>query len=107
MAKNKRAKQWVSEQRTMSPDDLKKMRVACAWDGCTRSLPSAEMQPPDWHNLIVYWSPFPDAKKTLGEIVTGPACYRDAILCPEHAKALDGLLKDIGRNLQGPAAGSA
>ncbi len=26
-----------------------------------------------------------DAKKTLREICTGPSCYRDAVLCPEHA----------------------
>ncbi len=107
MAKSKRAKQWVSEQRTMSPDDLKKMRVACIWEGCDRSTPDAEMRPPDWHNLIVYWSPFPDPKKTMGDIVAGPSCYRDAILCPEHAKELDGFLKDIGQALRGEPAGSA
>ena len=107
MAKRKNPEQFVMEQRTMSPDDLNKMRVACAWDKCTRSTPSEEMRPPDWHNLIVYWSPFPDPKKTLGEIVTGPSCYRDAVLCPEHAKALDGLLKDIGQALRGESAGSA
>jgi hypothetical protein len=45
--------------------------------------------------------------KTMGEIVTGPSCYRDAILCPEHAKALDGLLKNIGQALRGEPAGSA
>ncbi len=33
--------------------------------------------------------------------------YRDAIMCPEHAKALDGLLKDIGQALRGEPAGSA
>jgi len=106
MAKS-RAKQWVSEQRTMSPDDLKKMRVECIWEGCDRSTPMAEMRPPDWHNLIVYWSPFPDPKKTMGEIAAGPSCYRDAILCPEHAKELDGLLKNIGQALRGEPAGSA
>ncbi len=30
-----------------------------------------------------------------------------AILCPEHAKALDGLLKNIGQALRGEPAGSA
>ena len=55
----------------------------------------------------VYWSPFPDPKKTVGEVCTGPSCYRDAVLCPEHAKALDGLLKDIGQALRGPPVGSA
>ncbi len=91
----------------MTKDDLEKMRAACIWEGCDRSIPFTEMRPPDWHNLLVYWSPYPDPKKTLEEVCTGPSCYRDAVLCPEHSKALDGLLKDIGRNLQGPAAGSA
>ncbi len=107
MAKSKSAKRFVMEQRTISEDDFEKMRIACIWEGCDRSISHTEMRPPDWHNLIVYWSPFPDVKKTLAEIVTGSACYRDAVLCPEHAKALDGLLKDLGRELQGPAAGSA
>ncbi len=106
MAKSKRAKQWVSEQRTMSPDDLKKMRVACIWEGCDRSTPDAEMAARLAY-LLVCWSPFPDPMKTMGEIVTGPSCYRDAILCPEHAKALDGLLKNIGQALRGEPAGSA
>ncbi len=107
MAKRKNPEQFVMEQRIMALDDLEKMRVACIWAGCDRSISHTEMRPPDWHNLLVYWSPFPDPKKTLREICTGPSCYRDAVLCPEHAKALDGLLKDIGRDLQGPAAGSA
>jgi len=107
MAKSKRTKQFVMEQRTMTEDDLEKMQVECIWEGCDRSISFTEMRPPDWRNLIVYWCPFPDAKKTLGEIVTGPSCYRDAVLCPEHAKALDGLLKDIGRAFKGPVAGSA
>ncbi len=107
MSKSKRIKQWVGEQRTMSPDDLKNMRVECVWEGCDRSTPFTEMRPPDWHNLIVYWSPFPDVKKTLEEVCAGPSCYRDAVLCPEHAKALDGLFKDIGQALRGPVAGEA
>ena len=107
MAKRKNPEQFVMEQRTMAPDDLKKMRIACIWEGCDRSISHTEMRPPDWHNLVVYWSPFPDAKKTMGEIVTGPSCYRDAVLCPEHAKALDGLLKNIGQALRGEPAGSA
>ena len=107
MAKSKRTKQFVMEQRTMTEDDLEKMRVACIWEGCDRSISHSEMRPPDWHNLLVYWSPYPDAKKTLEEVCTGPSCYRDAVLCPEHAKTLDGLLKDIGRAFKGPVASSA
>ncbi len=103
----KRKRPVVMEQRTMSPDEIENMRTACAWDECDQSIPYAEMQPPDWHNLLVYWSPYPDPKKTLGEVCSGPSCYRDAVLCPEHAKTLDGLLKNIGREVQGPAADTA
>ncbi len=107
MTERKKPKVMTMERRSLSPDDIKDMRVGCIWEGCDRSTPDAEMRPPDWHNLLVYWSPFPDPNKTLGEIVTGPSCYRDAVLCPEHAKALDGLLKDIGQALRGEPAGSA
>ncbi len=107
MTERKKPKVMTMERRTMTEDDLKKMQVACIWEGCDRSIPITEMRPPDWHNLLVYWSPYPDPKKTLEEVCTGPSCYCDAVLCPEHAKALDGLLKDIGQALQGPATGSA
>ncbi len=107
MTKRKKPKVMTMERRYMSPDDIEKMRVACVWEECDRSISDKEMMPPDWRSLIVYWSPFPDVSKTLGEVCTGPSCYRDAVLCPEHAKALDGLLKDIGQALRGPPAGSA
>ena len=107
MAKSKSTKQFVMERRTLSPEEFKKMQVQCIWEGCDRSIPLTEMRPPDWHNLIVYWAPYPEPKKTLEEVCTGPACYRDAVLCPEHAKELDGLLKDIGQALREPPAGTA
>ncbi len=107
MAKRKKPKVMTMERRYMTPDDIEEMGVACAWDECGRHISSAEMQPPDWHNLPVYWSPYPDAKKTLEEVCTGPSCYRDAVLCPDHAKTLDGLLKDIGQGLRGPSIGTA
>ncbi len=103
----RKPKVMTMERRTLSPDDIKKMRVECVWEGCDQSIPMAEMRPPDWHNLLVYWSPYPDPKKTLAEVCSGPSCYRDAVLCPEHSKELDGLLKDIGQALRGPSVGSA
>ncbi len=107
MTKRKKTKVMTMERRYMSPDDIDKMQVECIWKGCDRSISLTETRPPDWHNLLVYWSPYLDVKKTLEEVCTGPSCYRDAVLCPEHAKALDGLLKDIGQALRGPPAGSA
>ena len=107
MAKHNKPTVMRAERRYLAPDDIKKMRVQCVWEGCDRSISFTEMRPPDWHNLLVYWSPFLDPKKTLEEISAGPSCYRDAVLCPDHAKELDGLLKDIGQALKEPPAGTA
>ena len=100
MAKSKRTKQFVMEQRTMTEDDLEKMRVACIWEGCDRSIPSTEMQPPDWHNLLVYWSPYPDAKKTLAEILLRP------ILLP-RCRIMSRACEGTRRASQGHRAGSS
>ena len=105
--KRKKPKVMTMERREMSAEEVHNMPTACAWEGCWRVVTTDEMMPPDWRNFLVYWSPYPEADKTLGEIVTTPGCYRDAVLCPEHAKALDGLLKDIGQALKGPPAGTA
>jgi hypothetical protein len=94
---------WVALDMSHSSEGKR----VCAWDGCTRSISFEKMTPPDWHSLIVYWSPFVDPKNTLEEVCSGPSCYRDAVLCPEHSKALDGLLKNIGREVSGPPAGTA
>lgn len=45
---------------------------------------------------MTHWSPSLDAKGTLAEIASSPFCYRDTALCGEHARELEGLLKDLG-----------
>jgi hypothetical protein len=51
-------------------------------------------QPPNWNNLLVFWSPGPVLN--LGEI--NPQFWpRDAVLCPEHSAALEMLLKPLNR----------
>ncbi len=107
MPKRKKPKVMKMERRFLSPDDDKKMRMECAWEGCERSKSMEKPTPPDWRNLVVYWSPHPQPNSTLLEVCSGPFCDRDAALCGEHAKELDGLLKDIGQALTGPVAGEA
>ncbi len=107
MPKRKKPKVWQMERRLISPEDVEKMEMECAWNGCERTTSMGEPTPPDWQNLILYWSPHPQLDATLLEVCSGPFCYRDAALCGEHAKELDSLLKDIGRALTGPAAGEA
>ena len=107
MTKRKRPQTMTMERRLITPGDVEKMQIVCIWKGCEQSIPLTGMRPPDWHNLITYWSPYLDGNKTLEEVCTGPSCYRDGVLCPEHAKALDGLFKEIAREITGPAAGEA
>ena len=107
MPKRKKPKVMRMERHYMSPGDVEKMAQACAWDGCERHIPASEAMPPDWRNLIVYWSPYAVPYSTLIDVCSGPFCDRDAALCGEHAKELDGLLKDIGQALKGPVAGEA
>ena len=105
--KRKKSTVRTMERRLISPEDVEKMVMQCAWIGCERTKSMAEPMPPDWKNLILYWSPHPQPSATLLDVCSGPFCDRDAALCGEHAKELDSLLKDIGQALSGPVAGQA
>jgi hypothetical protein len=73
----------------------------CAWDGCTRTF-TGDM-PAGWVWLLAYWRRQPTVTIDL-------ECkwLRDAVLCSEHAKALDALLKPLAREIIGSTpAGSA
>jgi len=72
----------------------------CAWDGCRRTF-TGDM-PAGWVWLLAYWRKQPTVTIDL-------ECkwLRDAVLCPEHAKALDVLLKPLARELFGATSGSA
>jgi hypothetical protein len=96
----------VYEQKTvtLTPDMARTLLArggTCAWDGCTATYTGD--QPRGWINLLTYWSPKPahNLKAMLRH------CQRDAVLCPEHSRALEGLLKDLGRALDVPPAGAA
>ncbi len=69
MAKSKSAKQLVMEQRTLSPDEIEKMRIACAWDECDQSMSSTEMTPPDRSDTYDYNLHLLPSRKTVRSTV--------------------------------------
>lgn len=85
------------EQVTITPDIARKMLEAgmmCAWDGCEAVYEGD--QPPGWCNLLTYNTPQPVLD--FREIPSG-AMMRDAVLCPDHVRALEENLKDLGSAL--------
>ena len=75
----------------------------CAWEGCQAAFASDDL-PEGWTWLNLYRS-----KRPQPYLLDIPAkdWLRDTTLCPEHTLQLDGQLKDIGRVVSGPSAGSA
>ena len=74
----------------------------CACDGCDACF--ERDMPKGWSWLTLYWSKRPHLhyhKIPVRDVL------RDAALCPEHTRALDGVLKNTGRDVLGPFAGSA
>ena len=67
------------------------MSRICAWRGCTATCKGD--LPRGWVFLIAYWS-----KKPFTNFMDIPPkdIYRDAVLCPEHARELESHLKDLG-----------
>lgn len=81
----------------MPVSELHKLNHACAWEGCKATTPMRAELPRDWRWLLLYW-----------DVTDGPPnpfrggvkLDRDAVLCPDHWRKLDGLLKDIGQRLR-------
>jgi hypothetical protein len=97
---------WRREVVEMTPA-MAKAHMAygriCAWDVCENYCDGD--LPPDWANLLTWWSPQPVMK--VEDIVLGPFCTRDAVLCGQHARELESLLKTLpDRRLEG-SIGSA
>lgn len=90
------------EVKMMPPDWLAQMGCLCAWNGCTANYKGA--MPKGWVALLTYWSKRPVANPFD---VPHKDMPRDCSLCPEHAAALEALLKPLGRELDAPAAGRA
>ncbi len=86
---------WKRTRRSRHSVAPEKLQLECAREGCDKQ--TSYPIPPDWRNMIVFWSPYPETDKTIVEICCAPTCDRDAVLCPEHAQELEAGLKDIGR----------
>jgi hypothetical protein len=79
----------------ISVADLATLRHRCAWKGCAESFsigPDPNPLPKGWRWLAVW----------RGPIALPPwsgVQDRDAVLCPKHFEALQGVLEDIGQRL--------
>lgn len=74
-------------------DELIKIPVQCAWKGCEQSCPSSAVAPlPEgWLCLITFHElANPGVLDFARDRV-----QRDAVLCPQHVRALEALLKPI------------
>jgi hypothetical protein len=90
---------------TVTPAMAREMLRAgsrCAWNGCQAVC--REKLPEGWRYLLMYWAPEPVINFTE---IPPRSCDRDAVLCPEHARALDGLLVDLGRWMSERPQGTA
>ena len=91
--------------RVMNIDELMKYPSACAWSGCMCSTDDPDKN--GWSKLILY-----RGRTELNFMKIAPGKMdRDAVLCPDHAKALheDVLVKlsDMSELFNAEPAGSA
>ena len=61
-----------------------------ARDGCAATFSGS--MPRGWINLLAYWSKHPEPNFLQIPLEN---MLRDAVLCPEHARALESQLKDF------------
>ena len=104
MPKNRKARVMTAERKLLTKKEVSEKGSMCAWDGCSATFEG--LMPPDWRHLLVYWSPRP-SDSTLVQVSNSGFCDRDAVLCPEHWRELDGRLKDLARWMGEPTAGEA
>jgi hypothetical protein len=107
MARHERRKAMVLRKTTMRASEFAALPSVCAWDGCEATCTHKENEylPKGWTMLLAFWSAQP-----VANVLDVPArdWLRDAILCPQHTAALDGLLKPLGREIMNrKAEGSA
>lgn len=66
------------------------MDLVCAWQGCRERSPRKPLAP-GWVGLATFHT-----LRTPGVLdFLHDRTFRDAVLCPQHAKALEALLKPI------------
>jgi hypothetical protein len=88
----------------ITPERAKEMLAGgrlCAWQGCEKTYEGGAM-PDGWRTLLMFWSRFPVS--AIADIPS-ETWDRDGVLCPHHARELDGLLKSTGRELLAAKAG--
>ena len=68
-------------------------QMTCLLRGCERTFELERGMPEGWVNLITYWSPRPDPSAKLIDVCNSPHLGYDAVLCPEHAQELAGMMK--------------
>lgn len=90
-------------QGTVSLDDVERAGYICAWRDCQATCEGGNL-PKAWRCLLLFWAPRPVMDMTK---IPQETWDRDGVLCPEHARALDGLLKDLARWTDDRPAGSA
>jgi hypothetical protein len=83
-----RPRSKVFEDKNVPLDDI--VGCVCAWDGCTTRFGGS--MPKGWINLLTYWSKRPEPNFLQ---IPPQDIWRDAVLCPEHARALQSHLKDF------------
>jgi hypothetical protein len=96
MPRRPKAQVWIRKQVRVTPEMAEEILSRgrnCAWGGCTNSCQGD--LPPDWINILTWWWPQP-TMRTVEEIVMGPTCSRDAVLCGQHARELESLLEPLG-----------
>jgi hypothetical protein len=73
---------------------LREPLALCVWGGCAARFDPEKLAPAGWIAISISSSTDP------------PVCIRTAVLCPKHAKELDGMLKGI-RGRLGDIVGGA
>jgi hypothetical protein len=102
MGEAKRRRTEIIEHRTFSIKQIAKMGRLCEWAGCTATVKGPP--PRGWAWFQSYWGA--EATKTFSKHHRALK-FRDGVLCPRHAHEFEGLLKPLGRPVEGPAQGSA
>lgn len=113
MGEAKRRRVQQMELVTLTAGQLHSMGAICAWDGCeTTYEQTSDGQPPKGWNILYTLKAYrggllPNGEPAMSLFHPGSGLQRDAVLCPHHARILEGQLKSLGRELLDPDHGNA
>jgi hypothetical protein len=77
---------------TMSKAEMAQLPSICAWEGCAEVF-HGDM-PHGWRWMLAYWSAQPQWRF---DRIAKENMQRDCVLCPRHARVMDGELKPLCR----------